>query len=78
MSKDTSGPAFPNLGVKDGYGNVVGAQKGMTLRDYFAGQALPSVITALQYSEPRGGETWNQMVAREVYAAADAMIEARK
>lgn len=72
MGKDTSGPAFPPLHDPKSH------QSGMTLRDYFAGQALPSVITALQYSEPKGGETWHQMIAREAYSAADAMIEARK
>ena len=46
----------------------------MTLRDYFAGQALTSVVTK-SYSTPRiEGETHAERWAFEAYAVADAML----
>ena len=52
MNTNTGGPAFP-----------AGAHFGMTLRDYFAGQALA------------GSDT---ISAREAYDMADAMLAARE
>ena len=46
---------------------------GMTLRDYFAGRALPAILAALPYQDDVNGT-----VAREAYAMADAMLAARK
>lgn len=43
----------------------------MTLRDYFAGQALAGIAWAINNENP-------QMVAHECYVMADAMLEARK
>jgi hypothetical protein len=43
---------------------------GMTLRDYFAGQALAGRLAD-------GTDRLRQSVAEEAYAYADAMIEAR-
>lgn len=55
------------------------AQRGMTLRDYFAGQALPAVIKKLNfvglYHEEHSGDS--TAVARACYKIADAMLEAR-
>lgn len=50
---------------------------GMSLRDYFAGQALPAVIVEWRDAQPPIHETWNQMAARNAYALADAMIKFR-
>lgn len=55
------GPAFP---VDLGDMTTIG----MSLRDWFAGQALGGILT-------RGG---GPKVASEAYAVADAMIKARK
>jgi hypothetical protein len=66
------GPAFPN---KDELGNMI---PGMTLRDWFAGQALAEIYTArdcLSYSKD---ETIGQAVARNAYTMADAMLAARE
>lgn len=61
MSPDTGGPAFPVQGQM--YGDKLGGQlfHGMTLRDYFAGQALrvtcedfgprEAAIMAYEYAE---------------------------
>lgn len=68
MSDNTindGGPAFPNLG----YNKEVN-YNGMTLRDYFAGQAL-----ANHYTLDIDGIPCN--VADFAYQVADAMIAAR-
>jgi hypothetical protein len=52
-------------------------QHGMTLRDYFAGQALPSVILACVNDTVMPGENMTRMFARKSYEMADAMIAAR-
>lgn len=50
MAMDDSGPAFPHAYEHlDGYGGRTPVvEQGMTLRDYFAGQALPSVLLCIQ------------------------------
>ncbi|MBZ9973535.1 hypothetical protein LB517_28295 [Mesorhizobium sp. BR1-1-12] len=63
-SKNDGGAAFPVSGT---YGPVNG---GMTLRDWFAGQALTRLAT-MNASWPVG------VVAEYCYRFADAMIEAR-
>lgn len=62
--KETGGPAFPQQSVV--------LDKGMTLRDHFAGLALQGLLadTNLQGSAAE----W----AMRAYELADAMLEARK
>lgn len=62
MTKDTGGPAFPVPA------NAFNDMEGMTLRDYFAAQALPVVCE--DYS-PAGA-------ALLAYEYADAMLKARQ
>tara|TARA_R110000744_G_scaffold17882_5_gene48220 strand:+ start:714 stop:920 length:207 start_codon:yes stop_codon:yes gene_type:complete len=50
---------------------VYGSQTGMTLRDYFAGQALSSFGSDELGCEPKQNADW-------AYRIADAMLEARK
>lgn len=56
-------------------------QSGMTLRDYFAGQALPAVITATSAGQHRpmrdDGLDLVRSMARDAYEIADAMLAAR-
>jgi hypothetical protein len=54
-------PAFPSK---------QGGYDGMTLRDYFAGQALAGRLAD-------GTDGLRQSVAEEAYAYADAMLKAR-
>lgn len=64
--QDDGGPAFPNaLGPEDF------EQKGMTLRDWFAGQALA------QYLATMPSDATYAELAEKCYRAADAMLEAR-
>lgn len=86
MSKDTGGPAFPISS------DVIGHWGGMTLRDYFAAQALSQAvedydrktrgvmdtkINVLPWATQVTG-TREQIIARQAYRYADAMLEARE
>ena len=71
---DDGGPAFPRTPMDDirdeiRLQEIGGLQKGMTLRQWYAGQALPGVIGATQNTDlsARG-------VAAECILYADAMI----
>jgi len=75
--KNTGGPAFPVIppANENGYSpsGFPYPDAGMTLRDYFAGQALVEYAGLMSVSMP---ETMN-VVAKLSYQMADAMIEAR-
>ena len=59
------GQAFPQLN-----------STGMTLRDWFAGQALAGNLEMIQVIGKQPVD--RQIIATMAYAVADAMIEARK
>lgn len=61
-------PAFPVNGATSWY-------PGMTLRDYFAAQALPIVLKNIM--KDVDWELCPQWAAKEAYNVADAMINAR-
>lgn len=69
---NNGGPAFGFVQVPDPNDatKVIGA--GMTLRDYFAGQALAGIASRQNY---HGIAT---APAKEAYAIADAMLAARE
>jgi hypothetical protein len=78
MSKETGGAAFPNPGIKDISGArtvYISESQGMTLRDWFAGQALMGMIA----SEPVADRSkpiyavW----AEKAFKFADAMLAER-
>jgi hypothetical protein len=79
-SKD-GGPAFPRAGFLSPLeGNTALQfdslpQSGMSLRDWFAGQALAG-ITANSSAGSPAGESWTCAV--DAYRHADAMLAARK
>jgi hypothetical protein len=69
MNKDDGGPAFP-FESKDKYGaNIRATTPGMSLRDWFAGQALTGVLADMEMSA----------YAKAIYAyeIADAMLAER-
>lgn len=53
-------------------------QQEMTLRDYFAGQALMGLCAFTGGTEDIYPRRFNDGVANECYQIADAMLEARK
>jgi hypothetical protein len=73
MSALDGGPAFPRMG--EGFGNPNYDTPGMSLRDYFAAHALPALIE-------QNGHISRVIVfdvsAKEAYAYADAMLQARQ
>ena len=70
MEQQPEYAAFPQVEMRDQYGMLVPyRQTGMTLRDYFAGQALPSIVD--HYHLPHSA-------AKLAYEYADAMLEARE
>lgn len=67
-AKTNGGPAFPQ---NDSEECMHGP--GMTIRDYFAGQALAALAGRLGYRPASAADE----VARDAYLLADAMIEER-
>lgn len=70
--KPDGGPAYPT-------DNGWTQKPGMTVRDYFAGQAFPMAWT--EEREARGGDSAigfsYEGIAKRAYAMADAMLEER-
>ncbi len=67
--KDDGGPAFPQKEP------LTSDCQGMTLRDWFAGQAIQSAWEARDKGYFEGDDS---DMARCAYQIADAMLEARK
>jgi hypothetical protein len=89
MDKDDGGAAFPRNSVPatvtyDGnrshHTMFVPAQDGMTLRDYFAAAAIPSLLSndieAIARSASKE-ETVGEFLAKQAYKMADAMLAER-
>ena len=77
MAKNDGGPAFP---CPVGW---VRGRDGMSLRDWFAGMAMPEIIAAVSREEytldaAPDGATTAQAIAIDAYVLADAMIYARE
>ena len=69
---DKGGQAFPTPGSKYENGIVNHPESGMSLRDYFAGQALVGLMA-------RADEVlYSATITQESYMIADAMLIARK
>lgn len=64
-------PAFPRTAANPGWGHGTESYEGMTLRDWFAGQALAGML-AMHWSTE-----W-PTAAADAYAMADAMLTERK
>ncbi|MBN9434032.1 MAG: hypothetical protein J0I45_16495 [Bosea sp.] len=72
---DDGGPAFPHMAT-DGHRDY---RAGLSLRDWFAGQAIGNVIMACRQDTGFGkGETREAYFAATAYRIADAMLAARK
>lgn len=67
---DDGGPAFPHV-ASDGHPDY---RCGMSLRDWFAGQALAGFVQQADLVE----EYRHKFIAKSCYRLADAMLAARK
>lgn len=82
MSKETGGPAFPRIAptgyVKDDPDELFWERQrnGMTLRDWFAGQALKGIISAKIHEEK--GEDGVRLATELAFRFADAMLRQRE
>jgi len=72
MSNNNGGPAFPNSGY-NGWGEP---EYGMTLRDYFASDALKGMLANPSRDQTRGKPGVHLLVAY-AYEYADAMLAER-
>ena len=75
MSERNGGPAFPA-----NHYDLSADERGMTLRDYFAAQAMQALITGL-ISQPERAKDWLESelwAPQQAYNVADAMLDARK
>ena len=73
---DQGGPAFPN--VPDGAGDRwANWDTGMSLRDYFAAQALQGFIASGRINTDRASSYYADSIAGNAYKLADAMIRER-
>lgn len=74
MTKNDGGPAFPQTDLSGyGMGPGEGNNSGMTLRDWFAGQALTGYLHDIQHHKHS-----EVHIARCSYILADAMLAARE
>lgn len=73
---DDGGPAFARPYSHDSFNDeVCPSQRGMSLRDYYAGKALQGMLADLPPT--CYGLNWIENVTRESWALADAMLRAR-
>ena len=75
--KYDGGQAFPGPGpLYNDMGDLTDAEFGMSLRDYFAGQALAGLLAGAPHHFPIGAPS--EQIANAADDLADAMIAARE
>lgn len=76
---DEGGFAFPTTAITTPDGRVLaGASDGMSLRDWFAGQALVGLLASGQWHNSTMQNGFAEHIANHADEIADAMIAARK
>lgn len=75
MTKDTSGPAFPAYMKESAAFGQDFCQEGMTLRDWFAGQALVGMLASAPVADR--SKPKHRGWAENAYLFADAMLAER-
>lgn len=80
-TNDTGGPAFPLPITRDPEGGIFDPRgygaEGMTLRDYFAAQALASMLANPDKEGAKRGKAGLMFFPGYAYEWADAMLKAR-
>ena len=73
------GSALPTADSYHPSGQIAYGRKGMTLRDWFAGQALAGMAASSYWAEnvQANRQDYMKPVAESAYAIADAMLKAR-
>ena len=74
MSEAFNEPAFPNIG--NSTWNLTPSE-GMTLRDYFAGQALAGGLALVRTGQLPASVSASEVIAKAAYEIADAMLQER-
>lgn len=77
---NTGGPAFPRAAIGEDCGRPYGQQEGMSLRDWFAGQAMQAIandMAGVVATADEHGVNPTVLMARLAYGVADAMLAAR-
>jgi hypothetical protein len=74
-TKDDGGPAFP-MTVQSWNSNLSAGASGMTLRDWFAGQAL-ALLAGRSWDHVGADQALLNRWATTAYLLADAMLAAR-
>ena len=69
---NTGGPAFPLMFTH------ATTQYGMTLRDYFAAQALQGAISHGLFNAAKAEKSYAEYLSSIAYVYADAMLKARE
>lgn len=85
MARDDGGPAYPVECCFDKSGQTRGRQTsnfsgwvtGLTIRDAFAIAALQGMLAGDNHNNAGKGLTFEQVMARDAYEFADAMLAAR-
>lgn len=76
MNTKDGGPAFPSGSMSIGDGDVVAYVSGMSIRDWFAGQTMRSLLggaVQMNINDHQASE-----YARFAFMVADAMLKARE
>lgn len=78
MSAPENPPAFPTIGSV-AYNSDWQTEHGMTLRDHFAGQAVPAIISMMASGNhsPKPGMSFVQSIAIDAFEIADALLAER-
>lgn len=79
MSKETGGPAFPEVLAVDAAGDIHAGDPGMMLRDYFAAKAMQGELSSQSNDDDVTYDTIGDIKGLAVwcYAMADAMLAER-
>ena len=78
-TKVDGGPAFPRLTKPVTDWSLEDVTGGMSLRDWFAGQALAGMLAHGTRYRPREGASnnWHEAISEEAYQLSDALLAER-